>query len=198
MKRTVLSLLLFGILCSYSIGENHEDLGSSTNFHNIKSTFNKNDFVLNFGLGLGTNLFPMAHRSHYSAIVPPLSISAEYGIVDNIFIEKMTLGVGGIIGYSYSEYRSTYFWNTYKYNYTYIAIGLRGAVHYPLVENFDVHAGVTMGANIQIDHSRNVTDPRPLFGMYIGGRYYLTNNFAGMAEIGYGLSYLNIGFALKF
>jgi len=33
---------------------------------------------------------------------------------------------------------------------------------------------------------------------YIGGRYYFTDNLAGMIELGYGIAYLNIGIALKF
>jgi len=32
---------------------------------------------------------------------------------------------------------------------------------------------------------------------FIGGRYYFKDNLAVMAELGYGIAYLNIGVALK-
>lgn len=32
---------------------------------------------------------------------------------------------------------------------------------------------------------------------FLGGRYYFTDNFAGLLELGYGIAYLNIGVALK-
>lgn len=33
---------------------------------------------------------------------------------------------------------------------------------------------------------------------FLGARYFFTNNFAGMVEFGYGMSYVNIGLAYKF
>jgi hypothetical protein len=33
---------------------------------------------------------------------------------------------------------------------------------------------------------------------FVGGRYYFSEFFAAMLELGYGVSYLNIGVALKF
>ena len=33
---------------------------------------------------------------------------------------------------------------------------------------------------------------------FAGARYYFSDNFAVMAEIGYGVAYLNLGIALKF
>ena len=36
------------------------------------------------------------------------------------------------------------------------------------------------------------------FSFYVGGKYFFTNNFAALAELGYGVSYLNVGVALKF
>jgi len=34
--------------------------------------------------------------------------------------------------------------------------------------------------------------------LYIGGRYFFTDNIAALVELGYGVAYLNIGIAIKF
>jgi len=36
------------------------------------------------------------------------------------------------------------------------------------------------------------------YSWFIGGRYYFSDKFAGMLELGYGITYLNLGIALKF
>jgi len=35
------------------------------------------------------------------------------------------------------------------------------------------------------------------FAFYLGGRYYINDKFGVMAELGYGIAYLNIGVALR-
>ena len=35
------------------------------------------------------------------------------------------------------------------------------------------------------------------FSWFAGGRYYFTDNLAGLLEVGYGISYLTLGIALK-
>jgi hypothetical protein len=34
--------------------------------------------------------------------------------------------------------------------------------------------------------------------LYIGGRYFFTDNIAALVELGYGVAYLNVGIAIKF
>lgn len=205
MKKVVFLLLFIGIFCNYSFAEvNLRSSSYSSDFHNIKSTFDKGDLVFNFGLGLGSNLY---RGRYYSTKVPPVSASIEYGLLEDVFIEKMTLGIGGLVGFSSSEWSSTGWQGVkYGYRYNYITFGARGAFHYPLVENFDVHTGIIMGFTVVSYSQFGTIDPAytytatsnfPVYGWYIGGRYYVSDNFAGMAEIGYGLSYLNIGFAVK-
>jgi hypothetical protein len=36
------------------------------------------------------------------------------------------------------------------------------------------------------------------WSFFVGGRYYFTDSFAVMAELGYGIAWLNIGVAFKF
>jgi hypothetical protein len=37
-----------------------------------------------------------------------------------------------------------------------------------------------------------------IWAFYVGGRYYFTDSFAAMLELGYGIAWLNIGVAFKF
>jgi hypothetical protein len=38
----------------------------------------------------------------------------------------------------------------------------------------------------------------PVASWFVGARYYFNDNLAGMAELGYGVAYLNLGIAYKF
>lgn len=120
----------------------------------------------------------------------------------------MTLGVGGYLGFAGSKYEQFYSgYGIYGWRYNYTVIGARGTVHYPFVDKLDTYAGVMLGFNIV--SYKEIGDRPPGLGVgsaqssspsispYVGGRYYFTENFAGMAEIGYGIAYLNIGIALK-
>jgi len=199
MKKTFIFLLGLITLFVFSIEAKSTP---PAGMPNIAKTFEQGDFVLNVGFGLGSTLYT---GSYYTTKFPPLSASVEYGVMDDIIVEKMTLGVGGIIGYSSSKYR--YSSLNYGWDYSYLTIGLRGAMHYPLVENFDVHAGVILGFNVISNSyygdntyvgSNSAASSAPIAGAYIGGRYYFTPNIAAMAELGYGISVLNIGLAFKF
>jgi len=156
-------------------------------------TFLKGDKVLNLSVGLGSHYY----TSHYKMQVPPVAASLEFGVVDNV-IEKGVIGVGPYVGYFSSKYDN--YWKT-----SYLVLGARGNFHYPLVEKLDTYTGLLLGYNIV-----SYTDLDDYFGDYsgstsgiawawfIGARYYFKENLAAMAELGYGVAYLNLGIALKF
>lgn len=169
--------------------------------HAQESTFNANDLVFNAGIGFGTSLYS---GRYYSSVLPPLSISGEYGIQEDFILEDLTLGVGGYLGFASSEYRVRFGNRDYGYRYNYTVIGVRGALHYPLVDKLDTYGGFMLGYNIFSSRSfgNAPNDFSPANGglglsMYLGGRYYFNDNLAGMAEIGWGVSYLNLGVAFK-
>ena len=56
------------------------------------TTFVEGDKVLNLGLGIGSTQYS---GSFYSNNIPPLSASFEVGVVDELFDENSTLGIGG-------------------------------------------------------------------------------------------------------
>lgn len=146
----------------------------SSGFPNVSPTFEKGDFVINLGIGIGG--VPRGTTG-----LPPVTISGEYGLIEDLFTENLNLGIGAIVGLQ-----------TYSYwgeNYVSLSFAARAAAHYPLVENFDVHAGVVTGFR---------TNPgNVILGSYVGGRYYFSPNIGVMAEVGYGITYINAGVAFK-
>lgn len=163
-----------------------------------ESTF-KGDKVVNFGIGLGSTLYT---GSYYKTAVPPISASMEVGIV-SLLNDKATIGIGGYLGYSsYKEniYSSTYYWSSSD-----LIIGARGTFHYALLDKLDTYAGLILGARIE-SWKWHGTGTEPSHSSsgglasseFIGARYYFSNNFAVMGELGYGIAWLTLGVALKF
>jgi hypothetical protein len=120
------------------------------------------------------------------------------GIIDRI-LDKAVIGVGGYLGYS--SYNETTHWKVSN-----LIIGGRGSFHYPLVDKLDTYSGVMFGYNISSEKwtgtgTEPVSHTSPAgfaYAWFVGARYYLSKNFAGMAEVGYGVTYLNVGVAFKF
>jgi hypothetical protein len=166
-----------------------------------ESTFKKGDKVLNLGIGLGSTLYA---GTGYKIGIPPISASLEVGIV-NLLNDKASIGVGGYVGYSSHKYSASYFGYTDSWTNSSFIIGARGAFHYALLDKLDTYAGLILGARIEswkwtgtgteTTHSSNGGLASSEF---IGARYYFSDKFAVMAELGYGITYLNLGVALKF
>ncbi len=185
-------------------------LAASTNAQdevsNTPKLFAKGDKVLNLGIGIGSTLY---YGSYYTTQIPPISASLEYGVLDNLFdVDGLNVGVGGYFGFSRSQYKYSYDGLTdWGWNYTNIIIGGRGVLHYEFSEKFDTYTGLLLGPNIVISkefgtHYEDYTDTAASSGLaysyFIGARYYLSDKFALMGELGYGISYLNLGVSLKF
>jgi hypothetical protein len=159
-------------------------------------TFEKGDKVLNLGVGLGGY-----GTWGYGVSIPPVSASFEVGVKDEV-LDKGSIGIGGYLAYaSYKDNAlSDYYWTFRR-----TVIGARGLFHYPLVDKLDTYAGLMLGYNMYswTWHGGGNQGIEPGssgvgFSGFIGGRYYFTEKLAGMLELGYGISYLNIGVALKF
>lgn len=157
-----------------------------------QSTFEKGTKVLNLGIGLGSTYY----SSYYTSQMPAISASFEVGVADGI-LEKGSIGVGGYLGYSSAK------WTNY-YKTSNIILGARGSFHYPLVDKLDTYTGLLLGYNIysykyyDTYFGAAASSGGLTFAWFAGARYYFTDKFAGMAEIGYGISYLTLGVSLKF
>lgn len=157
-----------------------------------KSAFKKGDIVFNTAIGLRSTKYQGISAK---VLVVPLSISGEAGIVRNV-LEKGTIGVGGFIGYSSNEYTD--------YEYKDIMVGAKGYYHYPFLPKLDTYAGLIIGYDFNsykyIGSGSNIVTPLKsgiFYSWFLGGKYYFMEKIAGMLEIGYGITYLNIGIALK-
>lgn len=163
-----------------------------------ESLFMNGEKVVNIGIGLGSSLYT---GTYFTGTIPPLSVSFEKGIVDNI-LEKGVIGVGGYLGYSSYKYE----YMDWGYKYSDIIVGARGSFHYPLLEKLDTYTGLLAGYEI-ITHREfgSYSSGTPIgaanggivWSWYIGGRYYFSEKMAAMAELGYGISYLTLGISMK-
>ena len=83
-------------------------------------------------------------------------------------------------------------------------LAARGTYHYELAENFDTYGGLSFG--FQINNTTNFGgypgNEGSVFkffgGIFIGGKYYLTDSFAVFSELGFNASWLTLGINLKF
>ena len=158
--------------------------------------FSKGDRVFNLGLGLGTTLYSGAG---YKASIPPLSLSLTYCINDEA-IENASIGLGGYIGLAGSSFEVM----GYGWKYTYVIVGARATLHYPLVDKLDTYGGVLLGYNVVSakETGTPIMGASPSAGgvawsVFAGARYYFTDQLGAMLELGYGISYLNLGISYK-
>ena len=109
----------------------------SVSLANAQEVFQKGTTAINAGIGLG---------SYYSGItIPPLSVSLDYGVADNLINgNNGSISVGGFAGYTASSH--TY--GAYKSTFSYIALGGRGAFHYQFAPKLDTYAGLMVSYDI--------------------------------------------------
>lgn len=166
---------------------------------NSQNTFNKGDKVVNLGVGLGNTLYI---GSGYSSKTPPISATFEMGVKDELFDEKSSLGIGGYLGYS----GATWEYLGWGWKYSNVIIGIRGVGHYQLWERFDTYSGILLGYDIVTTKeigtipgytNYNKSTSGLAWSWFVGGRYYFTEKFSGMLELGYGIAYLNLGVSMK-
>jgi hypothetical protein len=164
-----------------------------------ESTFKQGDKVLNLGIGFGSTFYS---GSYYKAGIPPISASLEFGVKDGV-LDKGSIGIGGYLGYSSHKWE----YSGWGWKYTNIILGVRGVFHYPLVNKLDTYTGLLLGYNIATSkefgnsvpgYNYSASAGGVAYSWFVGGRYYFSDSFAVMLELGYGITYLNLGVALKF
>ncbi|MVZ63616.1 hypothetical protein [Sphingobacterium humi] len=158
--------------------------------------FQKGTTVVNAGIGLGTALGGLGKAR------PAISLSLDRGVWPVGGPGVISLGgYLGNTGYKYSSGGYTAKWN-------YFIVGARGAYHYngfSSVPKLDVYGGAMLGYNI-VNYSSdgNDVDISNSYGSgigfsgFLGGRWFFTERIGAYAELGYGVSVLNAGLAIKF
>lgn len=158
--------------------------------------FQKGTTVVNAGIGLGTALGGLGKAR------PAISLSLDRGVWPVGGPGVISLGgYLGNTGYKYSSGGYTAKWN-------YFIVGARGAYHYngfSSVPKLDLYGGAMLGYNI-VNYSSdgNDVDISNSYGSgigfsgFLGGRWFFTERIGAYAELGYGVSVLNAGLAIKF
>jgi hypothetical protein len=195
-------------------------VNKTTNYKAAESgkCFNENSKIVNIGMGLG-------YRSYYKygkgngwshRTSPAFNISYEQAL--KAPVGPGLIGIGGFLGYQRSVLRNdNYFYDNHKYYYehlwTYMFLAVRAAYHADALvfEKGEIYFGAALGLRFNTyRYYNNSPDPHkqnyevregsiaPRFSVFAGGRYYLTNNLGAFMELGYGISYLNLGLSIKF
>ncbi|HKK40813.1 MAG TPA: hypothetical protein VJ963_00295 [Bacteroidales bacterium] len=185
MKKNLILIIAFLCIASGAMAQN---------------TFLKGDKVLNLGLGIGSTLYS---GSYYTGKTPPISASYEVGVKDELFDSKSSLGIGGYVGYTAAKWE----YDNWGWKYSSFILGVRGILHYQLVDKFDTYTGLMLGYNIVTSkefgtavygYDYSSSSSGIAYSWFLGGRYYFNDKFAGMVELGYGIAYLNLGVSVKF
>ena len=114
----------------------------------------------------------------------------------------VALGVGGYLGYTGAKWEN----QGWGWNYSSVIVGGRAALHYQLIDKLDSYTGLMLGYNVVSSKSfgsngswgnHSAVGSGITYSWFLGGRYYFTDNVAGLLELGYGVSFLNIGVSFK-
>ncbi len=187
MKRILLISVLLVLALSISFGQ---------------IAYKKGDNTVSAMIGFGSTVY----ASGVTGTVPPVSVAFDYGYNENI-------SLGGILSYTGSKEEGDLGYGYgYKFTYSYIIIAARGAYHYDLLHNdkIDTYGGLMIGYDIA-SSSASFTGSWPAYysqptaasvggfsaGLFIGGRYFFSEQLAAQVELGYGIAYFNIGIAYK-
>lgn len=169
-----------------------------------KDIISKGEQVVKLGIGIGSYY----GGDGYASRVPPISASYEKGILDGLLGGKASIGVGGYLGYSANKWESSFNNETWGYKYSYLILGARGLFHYQLVKKLDTYAGLMLGYNVVSSKYYGSDAIAPYVGSassasgigysaFAGARYNFNKKFGAYAEIGYGISALELGVSIK-
>ncbi len=110
----------------------------------------------------------------------PITVSADYGVVDNLINGKDAISVGGQVG--------LFMWNDGNEGHISFNLAGRANFHYQFIDNLDTYAGLQVGL-----HTTGLS-----FGFDLGGRYYFNEKFAVVLEFGgCGFTGVSAGVSMK-
>jgi len=167
----------------------------------FSQVFEKGSQAINLGLGLG-NTFP---DNSFYGFRPSLSASYEYGIVEVPMGSTLTgvVSVGGYLGWAGGTHKYS---DDVKYHVTNFYMAARGNYHFIFHDKLDTYAGIWLGGRISSDswtgdgeYYDDLDDVSSGFagGFYVGARWYFNDNWAAYSELGYLISFFNIGVTYK-
>ncbi len=183
-------VLIAGLLLSLAAKNNLMAQDSKgADFQNVKGIN-----LLNAGIGLGS--YGLSGTGGL-----PLTASFEHGFSKNI-------SAGASLGFIQKKYFDSW-------KYTYLLFGARGSYHFNEAlkitnPKVDVYAGAgLLYRHYSIKYTDKGFDGEPMFNvntsggditidLHAGARYLFSDRIGGFAELGYGISPLQLGLAVKF
>ncbi|GAA4013218.1 hypothetical protein GCM10022408_27680 [Hymenobacter fastidiosus] len=165
--------------------------------------FRKGTTMVNLGVGLGLGY------GYYGTVksTPAMSLSVEHGFIEGV--GPGTIGIGGLIGYK--GYHYDYPGTSYKASWTNILVSARGTYHYNILNNpkLDTYGGVSLGLRLQrrkdtyfdtVTELQGYSNSNAYVtsGIFVGARYFLTDNLGAFTEVGYDMNYLKLGVTARF
>lgn len=173
-------ILFFSLLCpSILIAQN--------------SQFKKGQIDLQLGIGflstLNQNLKSGGYSASSSLTVPPVSVSTDFGITDEI-------SLGGTLAYAKTH---QHYEGMDLGDVSHFIIGLRGLYHFELVTSLDTYAGAMLGYNVhKISDASSIEKVNGLaYTLLVGGRYRFSKSTGVFLELGYGVASVNVGLNFK-
>lgn len=172
----------------------------------VAQSFKKGNHGINAGFGIGN---PGSFGAGY-AFRPSINASYELGIVEVPMGSELTgvVGVGGYLGWAPIKWSNSA-WTDDSWYYTgnRIMLAARGTYHFIFHDKLDPYAGVLVGVNIETwkwhgdsqypddyawDNSVGASG-----GVFVGARWFFTDQIAAYAELGYLISVVNFGVTFK-
>lgn len=157
--------------------------------------------MINLGIGLGSYF---TSGTGYNTTIPPVEGAYEYMITENI-------SVGGFAGAYGAKYETNYdIAYNFSSKFSYFYGGAIGNFHFVNTDKFNAYGGVKLGyvnASTSTDsnddyldellETLDYTDSGVIYGVQLGGRYFVSEKLAINAELGYGISTVKIGVTFK-
>lgn len=173
------------------------------------SQFGVGNTAVNLGIGL-VNFGSYSGLSFAGSGVtrtPLINLSVEHGLME---LGPGVLSIGGVVGYRRASYTYDGLYG-YKWSATDLFVGVRGIYHYQLTPQLDTYGGLTVGL-WHSSYSWKWNDGTPVdfriggrdswtragSGLFVGARYYFTDNIGAFGEFGYDLSLVKVGLSAKF
>lgn len=171
-----------------------------------QAAYQLGDNVISVAAGFGTSYGAFT----YGKQTPAFSLQYERGLWQ---AGPGVISLGGYLGYKSYQYSGSFLGFSYQEKWNYTIFGVRGAWHLQNFEGtelqkWDLYGGAMLGYfNLNYTYSDN--DPSIDYNdinysssvglsAFLGARYFFTPKLAAQGEIGYGISYLNLGLAYKF
>jgi hypothetical protein len=172
----------------------------STAFANAQ-TFKNGDININAGIGLGYTYGLYSGASSW----PMLYVSGEKGFkeIDNVGV----ISLGALLAFKHISFSGTGTDQSWSWNDFYV--GARGALHLASikVDKLDLYGGASLGLrfysyptyvfNLEGGTIENQTHTTVFFGLFAGGKYYLTDGIALFGELGWDVAWIKIGVTFK-